>query len=77
MVKDNGDMRGRIAAFVAFKIAEQNVAKPRHRAHRQAVGFPRQRRQRVIGPEDIGRSVDQVQVVAFAKCHLALPAMCA
>jgi hypothetical protein len=42
---------------------------PADRPHRQAVGLARQRRQRVIGAEDIGRAVDQMKVVALAECQ--------
>jgi hypothetical protein len=49
----------------------QDVAEPRDRAHRQPVGFPRQRRQRVVGAEDEGRSVDQVQVTALAEGRIS------
>ena len=43
--------------------------------HRQPIRFARQRRKRMIGPEDIGRSVDQMQMTTLAECagHVASP----
>ena len=67
-VKDHRDMGGRLFAGMG-QLAPEKVAKPRDRPHRHAVGFARQRRQRVIGAKDEGRSVDQMQVIALAECH--------
>ena len=77
MVEDDGDMGGRavrgVGALVAFEVAEEDVAETRDRPDGQAVGFAGERRQRVIGAEDIGRAVDQVEVAALAEAHLVHP----
>ena len=68
LVEDHGDMGGGvIAGVVAVDIALQHVAKARDRPDGQPVGFARQRRQGVIGPEDEGRAVNQVQVAPLAE----------
>ena len=67
-VKDHRDMGRRFFAGMG-QFAPEKVAKPRHRAHRHAVRFARQRRQRVIGAEDEGRPIDQMQMIALAECH--------
>jgi hypothetical protein len=54
-------------AVIAFDIALQHVAKARHRPDRQPVGFPRQRRQSVIGPENKRGPVNQMQMTAFSE----------
>ncbi len=67
IVEDHGDMgRRRKLARLAQELP-QHGAEAVHRADRQPVGGPRQRRQRVIGAEDVARSVDQIDVVAL--CH--------
>ena len=58
MVKDHRHMGRRIWPRVALNIAVQHVAEASDRANRQSVGFPRQRRQCVIGAKDKGRAVD-------------------
>ena len=57
------------------QLPPQKIAKPRHGPHRHAIRFARQGRQRMIGAEDKGRAVNQMQVIAFAKlrAHLRLP----
>ena len=54
MIKDHGDMGGRIALPVVLDIAEQHVAKARNRPDGQAIRFARQGGQRVIGAKDEG-----------------------
>ncbi len=69
LVEDHRHMGRRIGAGIPFDIALQHVAEPRHRPDGQPVRFARQRRQRVIGAEDEGRAVDQMQVATLAECH--------
>ena len=74
MVHDNRQM-GRLFPRHAF--AHQfphHVAEARHRADRQPVGLAGERRQRVIGAENIGRAIDKKEVAAGADagrglCH--------
>ena len=67
-IKDHRDMgRGLFAGM--GQLAPEKVAKPGHRAHRHAVRFAREGRQRVIGAEDKGRPIDQMQMIALAECH--------
>ena len=66
VIEDHRDMGRRVARLVAFEIAEQDVAEA-GRTDRQPVGFAGQRWQGMIGAKDVGRAVDQVQVVAFAE----------
>ena len=73
MIEDHRNMGWRIARLVAFQIAEQDVAEPRHRPNRQAIRLACQRWQGVIGAKDIGRAVDQMQMVALAECHCSFP----
>src|SRR5580704_8717572 len=49
-----------------LKEFEQNVAEAEHGADRRAVGAG-QRRQRVIGAEDVARAVDQINVMQLAQ----------
>ena len=67
IVEDDGEMRGLVAGRLGRPFLHQlpdHVAEAGDRADRQAVGFARQRRQRVEGAEDEGRAVDQDEVVA-------------
>ncbi len=72
IVEDHRHMGRRIAARVILDIALEHIDEARHRADRQAVRLARERRQRVIGAEDKGRAVDQVQVATLAKTHRRL-----
>ena len=67
-IKDHGDMGRGFFAGVG-QLAPEEVTKPGHCADRHAVGFARERRQRVIGAEDKGRPIDQMQMIALAECH--------
>ena len=67
LVKDHCHMSRRIRAAIALDIALKHVAKARHRPDGQPVGFARQRRQRMIGAENEGRSVDQMQMAPFSE----------
>ncbi len=67
VIEDHREM-GRRTEFAGLaQELPQHAAEAMHRADRQPVGRPRQRRQRVIGPENIPRAVDQIDVIAF--CH--------
>ena len=61
-VKDNGEMRRAVVILLVLQKLEQHVRKPGHRANRQTVRFARQRRQSMIGPENIGGPIDQNDV---------------
>ena len=69
LVEDDRDMGGRIGAVIVGDVAEEHVAEARDRADGQPVGLAGKRRQGVVGAENEGRAVDQMQVVAFAECH--------
>ena len=67
IVEDDGEMRRLVARRRRRPLLQDlpdHVAEAEHRADRQAVGFPRQRRQRVEGAEDEAGAVDQDQMVA-------------
>ena len=54
---------------------QKHIAKARHRPNGQAIGFARQRRQRMIGPKNKGRAINEMKVAPFAKSahiHTAL-----
>ena len=70
LVKDHGDMGGGVWAGIALNIALQHVAKPADCTDGQAIGFARQRRQRVKGAKDEGRTVDEVQVAPFSELRV-------
>ena len=67
LVEDHRHMGRRIGAGALFDIALQHVAKARDRADGQAVGFAGEWRQRMIGAEDKGGPVDQVQMASLAE----------
>jgi hypothetical protein len=56
-------MGGRIAALHILEQLPQHVAIARHRADGQAIGFAGQRRQSVIGAEQIARAINQVEMI--------------
>ena len=72
LVKNNGDMGGRIGSGIGFHIALQHIAKAADRPDRKPVGFAGQGRQGMIGAKDECRAVDQVQMMTFAKIHFAV-----
>ena len=68
IVENDGEMRRRHADIGVARILHQlphHVAEAEHRAGRQAVGFAVERRQGVIGAEDVAGAVDEEEVVAF------------
>ena len=67
IVENHRDMGGRGELSRLAQELPQHGAEAMHRADRQPVGGPRQRGKRVIGAEDVARSVDQIDVVAL--CH--------
>ena len=70
MVEHHRHMGRRIGALVVLDLLEQHVAKARDGPDRQPVGLSRQGRQRMIGAEDEGRAVHQMQMMPFAECHV-------
>ena len=64
VVEDHGKMRRPLFALRLAQKLPQHVAKAVHRADRQPVGGPRQRRQRVEGAENIARAVDEIDAAA-------------
>jgi hypothetical protein len=57
-----------VGRFLRRHVAQQlpqHVAEAEHGIDLQPVGFAVQRRQRVIGAENVGGTVDQEDVVAF------------
>ena len=71
-IEDHGEMRRRFGAFHVFQQLPQHVAVAGDGAGRQAVGFAGQRRQGVIGTEEITRSVDQVEMIALLERRLVI-----
>ena len=69
-IEDHGEMRRRFGAFHVLQELPQHVAVAGDGACGQAVGFAGQRRQRVIGAEEIARSVDQVEMIALLERRL-------
>ena len=68
MVEDDGEMRRRDADRRVARFLDQlpqHVAETGDGADRHAVGLARQRRQRVVGAEDVGRAVDEEEMIAF------------
>ncbi len=72
-VENDGEMRRPLGAEARDHLV-QHAAEAGDRADRQAIGGAGQRRQRVVGPEDIGRAVDQIEMMALADAHARLPA---
>ncbi len=73
LVEDHRHMGRRIRPGVPLDVAVEHVAEARDRPDGQTVGLARQGRQRVEGPEDEGRAVDQVQVMSLAEGHGKAP----
>ncbi len=63
VVEDHREMGRRLAVGLAQQLP-QHVAEAVHGPDRQAVRLARQRRQGVVGAEDVGGAVDEVDVVA-------------
>lgn len=57
------DTDGGVAGFL--QQLPQHVAKSRNRTNWQAIGLARQWRQGVIGAENVGRAVDEIEMVAL------------
>ena len=68
LVEDDGDVGRRVGPLGLLQHLPDHVGEPGDRADRQAVRLARQGRQRVVGPEDEPRAVDQVQVMA--RCRM-------
>ena len=68
-IENDGDVGWRFRRLALAQQLPQHGAKAVHRADRQSVGRPRQRRQRVEGAEDVARSVNQIDVAAFDDGH--------
>ena len=65
-IEDDGEV-GRLVAVLGLpQQLPQHLAEAVHRADRQPVGRPRQRRQRMEGAENVAGAVDQIDPVAFA-----------
>ena len=62
-VEDHRQMGGLFGALHVLQQLPQHVAVAGHRADRQAVGLAGQGRQRVIGPEQIARTVHQIEMI--------------
>jgi hypothetical protein len=67
IVEDDRDMGRRRELSRLAEQLPQHGAEAVHRADRQPIRGAGQRRQRVIGAEDVARSVDQIDMVAL--CH--------
>ena len=65
-VEHHREMRRLLLRLHVAQELPQHVAEAEHGIDLQAVGLAVERRQRVIGAEDVARSVDQEDVVAFA-----------
>jgi hypothetical protein len=72
LVEHHRDMGRPVRGAVPLEELPEHVDEAGHGSDGQAVGLPRKRRQRVVGAEDEGRPVDQVQVAALAECHAVL-----
>ena len=64
LVEDDREMRRPLLRLHVAQQLPQHVAETEHRVDLQPVGFAVERRQRVIGAENIGGAVDQKYVVA-------------
>ncbi len=64
-VEDHREMRRLVLRLHVAQQLPQHVAETEHGIDLQAVRFAAKRRQRVIGAEDVARSVDQKDVIAF------------
>ena len=64
IVEDHRDMAGRRELSRFPQQLPQHGAEPVHRADRKSVGGAGERRQGVIGAEDVARAVDQIDMVA-------------
>ena len=67
-VEHDGEVRRRIVGMGVAHVADQlpqHVAKARDRPDRRAVRLARQRRQGVIGAENISRTIDEIETEGF------------
>ena len=71
-VEDDGEMRRPLRAEARDHLV-QHAAETGDGADRQPVRGARQRRQRMVGPEDVGRAVDEIEMVALADRHARFP----
>ena len=65
LVEDAGEVGRALVTFQLFEQLPEHVAEASHRADRQAVRRPAERRQGVKGAEDIGARIDQVEMAVF------------
>ncbi len=63
-VEDAGDVRRTLTLLGVLQELPEHVAEPGDGADGQPITFARQRRQRVVGAEDVARAVDQGDAVA-------------
>jgi hypothetical protein len=66
LVEHDRQMRRPVVLGHVAQQLPQHVAEAEHGIDLQPVGLAVQRRQRVIGAEDVGRAIDQKHMVAFA-----------
>ena len=64
MVQHDSQMRRLLARDAVANQPPEHVAEAGHGADRQPVRLARQRRQRVVRPEDVGRAIDKEHMVA-------------
>ena len=64
-VENHRKMRRPVAVAQILQQFPEHVGEAGDRARRQAIGLARERRQGVIGAEQIARAVDEVEMVAF------------
>ena len=64
-VENHRQMGRLLRTFHVLQQLPQHVAVAGHRAGRQAVGLAGQRRKRVIGPEQVTGTINQIEVVAL------------
>ncbi len=67
LVEHHGEMGRPLLRLHVAQQLPQHVAEAVHGIELQPVGLAGQRRQGVIGPEDVGRSVDQEDVIALVR----------
>ena len=66
MIENDGEVGGPLASDRVAQEFPDHVAEARNRADGQLVRFARQRRQRMEGAENIGRAIDEKDVIAGA-----------
>ena len=64
MIEDHREVGGLLAGLGFLQQLPQHVAEALHGADGQAIGLARERRQRVVGAENIPRAIDEIEMVA-------------